>query len=49
MTADEATPLAVLDYNPLMPGLPLSHIEDIDSLRGSTESSGPVWPRVSGC
>jgi cytochrome P450 len=34
MTAHEAMPLAVLDYNPLMPGLPMSHIEDIDSLRG---------------
>jgi len=29
---------AVLDYNPLMPGLPLSHIEDVDALRGEHRS-----------
>ena len=38
MSADEAVESAVLDYNPLMPGVPLSHIEDVDRLRSQHRS-----------
>ena len=38
MPADEAIQPAVLDYNPLAPGVPLSHIEDVDRLRSQHRS-----------
>ncbi len=38
MDHDTGTPLTVLDYNPLMPGPPLSHIAGIDALRAQHRS-----------
>jgi len=34
MTAEVGQPPAAVDYNPLMPGPPLSHMEAVDALRG---------------
>ena len=38
MPAGEAVEPAVIDYNPLMPGPPLSHIEEVDRLRSQHRS-----------